>query len=245
MLHSTLKRLARLGGLLLVRQHHAGARYLEHPPGNTFEDVLFRTFPDLHSLNFLQVGANDGRRADPIASLIDTYGWSGLMLEPLPANFSELQRHRGADPRLQLRQVAIDATAGRRPLYDLKPDLPGLPDWARGLASFSRERLVTASRELGLDERAIIATDIITTTWTEVWHEFGPRRCDVLVIDAEGHDISLLRLAGLATHRPRVIHFEHACADVAERLGFYRELLELGYELATYQGDTIASLPAP
>jgi hypothetical protein len=46
----------------------------------------------------------------------------------------------------------------------------------------------------------------------------------------------------LATHRPRLIHFEHACCDVDEQLDFYRQLIALGYELATDGPDTTAWL---
>lgn len=63
------------------------------------------------------------------------------------------------------------------------------------------------------------------------------------MLDTEGYDLTLLRASGLAAHRPRLILFEHACNTLPERLEFYRELLELGYEVATCEGDTVATLP--
>lgn len=130
-------------------------------------------------------------------------------------------------------------------LYDLDCLAhPSLPDWAHGLGSFNRERILLAAHELGLDEKAIITEEITTMSWTEVWQDFGPHRCDLLVLDTEGHDLPLLHTADLGRHRPRIIHFEHACATPAERLEFCGKLLALGYELSTEGPDTTAWLPA-
>lgn len=237
------KRLLRRAGLVVATVRHTGVRYLDEPPVTTFDAILLQVFPELHGLRFIQVGANDGMQADPINRYIARHGWTGLRLEPLGGNFQALQRNCAGQTGVRCRQVAVDDTAGRRPIYDLRPDIARLPDWARGLASFDRSRLQQAAMELGLDESAISVETVETITWDQVWQESGPARCDLLIIDTEGHDIRLLRLAGLGRHRPKLIYFEHACTTLAERLDFYRELLLLGYELATQGGDTIAHLP--
>jgi len=243
LLRQHLLRILRHAGIILVSARNPRVRYFDHPPASAFEDVLLRTFPDLQGLNFIQIGANDGRRADPLRAFIDDYAWTGLMFEPLRANFADLQRHRGATPRLRLRRAAIDVTAGRRLVYDLEPGAASVPDWAHGLGSFSRERVEQAARDLGLLSTAIRAEEVETITWAQVWREFGPHCCDLLVLDTESYDMTLLRVADLAQHRPRVILFEHACNTLDERIAFYRELFELGYDLATCGGDTVASLP--
>lgn len=241
---SPLRSLLRRLGFVVARTSHRGARYLDHPPTSAFQDVLLRLFPDLHGLRFVQIGANDGRRADPLQPFIDRHAWTGLMIEPLAENFAALQRHRGANPRLRLRHAAVDVTAGKRLIYDLSPAVTArLPDWAGGLGSFSRTRLEQVTRELQLPDTAIVAEEVDTITWDEVWREAGAATCDLLVLDTEGYDITLLRASGLTMHRPRLILFEHACHTLPERLEFYRELLELGYELATCKGDTVAALP--
>jgi FkbM family methyltransferase len=238
------RRLLRRFGWVVVRARHPGVRYLDHPPATAFEEILLRTFPQLHGLGFIQIGANDGRHTDPLRPFIDEYEWHGLMFEPLRANFVRLQQNRGSTPRLQLRQAAIDVASGRRPMYDLAPHLSAqLPDWTRGLGSFSRDRVAQAVRELDLPESAIVVEEVETVTWDTVWQQFGSAPCDLLVLDTEGYDITLLRAAQLAARRPRLILFEHACNSREEQLAFYRELMELGYELATFAGDTVAYRP--
>ncbi len=245
-LNQTVLGLLRRAGFVLTPAHHRGTRYLDHPPGTAFQDLLLRIFPDLHGLRFIQVGANDGNRADPLRPFIDRYAWQGVMLEPLEKNFAALQRLHGANPRLQLRRAAVDVTAGRRTIYDFSVETKAsLPDWAGGLGSFSRARLEQAARELALPDSAIVPEEVDAIPWDAVWQEFGDKKCDLLVLDTEGYDLTLLRASGLARHRPRLILFEHACNTVAERLDFYRELIDLGYDLATCEGDTVATLPNP
>jgi FkbM family methyltransferase len=225
----------------IVSRRHAGIQFLEHVPKTAFDLVLLHSFPDLRSLKFIQVGANDGRRADPLAAYLEPCSWSGLMFEPLAANYAALIRRHAGNPRLQIRRLAVDTVAGSRMMYDLdRVACSNLPDWAYGLGSFSRERVLTAAGELGLGEQAIVVEKIATVTWDDVWRDFGPGRCDLLVLDTEGYDLTLLRAAGLAQHHPRLIHFEHACVGLDDRLAFYRELIDLGYDLVTDGPDTTA-----
>lgn len=199
----TFSRLLNRIGLLCVRTNHPASHYLRHLPASAFETVLFRLFPDQQGLRFIQIGANDGRRADPLQIFIDKHDWSGIMIEPLSKNFA---------------------------------------DWTRGLASFSRERVAQAASELGLPDTAIISEEIDTITWAQVWSEFGSRPCDLLTLDTEGYDLTLLRAASLSEHKPRIIHFEHACTTSEDRYAFYRELEQLGYEISTDGPDTTAWL---
>lgn len=243
MLRSILQNLADRCGVTVVSRHHAGQRYLQHPPKTAFDLVLLHCFPALRGLNFIQVGANDGQRADPLASYLGPCAWSGLMFEPLKTNHAALLRRHGENPRLRIRRAAVDTATGTRTMYDIdRATYPALPDWAYGLGSFSRERVLSAAHELGLDESAVVTEEIAAVSWEEVWRDFGPQRCDLLVLDTEGYDLILLRGAGLAQHRPRLVHFEHACASLDDRLAFYRELTDLGYEIATDGPDTTAWL---
>jgi FkbM family methyltransferase len=239
-----LKRIARQAGFVVATSGHAGARYLDRPPAGVFDEILLRSFPSLEGLNFIQIGANDGVRADPIHRYVLEYDWCGILVEPLPYFFAALRQTYAGRPNLILINAAVDREAGKRTMYVLRPDLPDLPDWSRGLGSFSEQRLREAARGFHLPDHAVAAELVQTTTWSEIRQRFGPRACDVLVVDVEGYDVEVLRQADLSTLRPRVIHFEHICVERAERLACYGELLDLGYEIATAGGDTIAYRPA-
>lgn len=236
------KDLSRRLGFTVVRDSHAAAKYLRAPSDQLFDLVLVRVFPSLHGLRFIQIGANDGVRCDPVRDKVLQYAWSGLLVEPLPPLFAELRRNYAGCPGLEFRNVAVDAAAGARTIHFLRPGLP-VPDWAHGLATFDLGRLQRTARELGRTDADILHEEIRTVTWDELLASTAEPRCDVLVVDAESHDIPILRAAPLRRLRPRVIHFEHGCAAPADRLAFYGELIGLGYELGTEGTDTTAWLP--
>jgi hypothetical protein len=121
---------------------------------------------------------------------------------------------------------------------------PGIqvPDWAHGMATFDIDRLRSTAKELGRHEEDILHLEIRTVTWEDLLAAFGSTVCDVLVVDAEGYDIPILRAAPLDRWRPRVIQFEHSCSGAGERLAFYGELLRIGYEIASDGTDTVAWL---
>lgn len=227
-------------GYSLIAADHPGARYTKHPPQSAFENVLLRRFPSLERLTFVQIGANDGQRIDPIAGFIASYEWRGVMLEPIPAYFEALAARYRNNPDIRLLPAALDLLPGRRSIYRLDPTLSGLPDWTHGLASFDPVRVQTVARELALSSSVVVCDQINAVAWSEVWNALGHHSCDILVVDTEGYDLTLLRAADLAVCRPSVIHFEHACVARAERLQFYGELLALGYEIATEGPDTTA-----
>src|SRR5580700_9172972 len=112
-----LRKILRQTGYRVARTAHAGVRYLDHPPRTAFDSALLRVFPSLDRLNFIQVGANDGVRGDPIRRYITACEWSGLLIEPLPALFAELQRNNAGNPRLDFPNAAVADRAGERPLY--------------------------------------------------------------------------------------------------------------------------------
>ena len=66
MLTSALRNLAKALGLTLISSRHRLAPFVEHPPQCAFDLILLKTFPDLQNLRFIQVGANDGQRVDPL-----------------------------------------------------------------------------------------------------------------------------------------------------------------------------------
>jgi len=235
------QKLLRRLGFTVVHNHHPAMKYFEALPAGFLDLVLLQVFPNRQGLRFIQIGANNGVRLDPIRAQVLRYGWRGVLVEPLPLVFAELQKNYAGTPGLQFINAAVDVTAGTRAIHFLRPGLP-VPDWAHGLATFDLARLQGTARELGRTDEDIVHQEIRTLTWEQLLADFGDGPCDVLVVDAEAYDIPILRAAPLGRLRPRVIHFEHSCASPADRLAFYGELISLGYEIASDGPDTIAWL---
>ncbi len=94
-------------------------------------------------MRFAQVGANDGKLADPILRFIETGAWQGVMIEPHPAYFADLSElHRGK-AGIQLVNCAVSNAEGQMQLFHLSEAEHGAyPSWARGCASLKHNRLV-------------------------------------------------------------------------------------------------------
>ncbi len=234
-----MKAFLRRLGLILASASHPGAVYLEHPPQSVFEGILLQRFPDLDGLSFIQVGANDGQRFDPLHPFLRKHRWRGVLVEPVPQNFRALEKTYDGCPRLVLLQALVDESSGTRTMYYVREGTPG-PDWIHGLATLSRKGLLESLRLVGLDERVVASEELPAVVWADVWCHLPSARCDVLALDTEGHDLVLLRAVDLASRRPTVVHFEHQHFSKSERLEVYGELMDLGYEIATDENDTTA-----
>ncbi len=240
-----IKWVLRRAGCVVATSGHLSARYIDYPPRCVLDEILLRLFPTPVGLNFIQVGAHDGVRVDPIHHSIRTWGWSGLLVEPIPALFEALRRNYAGQPGLSFLNAAIDEVSGERLMYRVSPMQPDVPDWLHGVIGFDIDQVRQLTRTCDVPDDAIVTESVRTVTWQDVRAAFGPRHCDVLVMDVEGFDVTLLRLANLSEMRPTVIQFEHSCANRTDRLNFYGELGDLGYEISTCVPDTIAYLAPP
>lgn len=237
-------RLATSLGVVVVKKDHPSLRYLTLPPYSGFIYAVQRAFSDLTGRRFIQVGANDGRREDPLHQLIRQLGWTGTLIEPRGIFCAQLRRLYGDRPDLRIVPAAIAETCTQRTLYHLSTEAAHLPDFAAGLATLDRQRIVTACRDLGIDPGLIREETIEALRWRDLEPATNLAATEILVLDTEGYDAVLLRLWPWSQCRPAVVHFEHACLSGSEYQATLYELRECGYEIVTDGADTTAFLPS-
>ena len=238
-----LKRLFQRIGLLVAKRSHPGARYLEHPPQSVFESVLLQRFPNLDNISFVQIGANDGKRFDPLYPFVKRHRWNGVLVEPMPQSFKALQKTYSGCSHLVLLQALVDEQRGVRTMHFVREGTPG-PEWISGLATLNRAHLIKTLQPINIDESLVVSEELPAIAWDDVWKHLPSPKCDLLVLDTEGYDLVLLRAANLASRRPTIVHFEHQHFSTAERRNIYDELMDLGYDIATDENDTTAWLRA-
>jgi FkbM family methyltransferase len=158
------------------------------------EDVMLRRFfGDQESGFYVDVGAHD-----PVAGSVTHHftlsGWRGINIEPLPAFFERLVEARPNDINLN---VAASDSVGTLELIVNKTE-PGLSTMTRELADgYERaghhlERILVSARPLA-----------------EIVREYCPDlTVDFLKIDAEGHELEVLRGVDLGVWRPRIVLIE-------------------------------------
>jgi FkbM family methyltransferase len=165
------------------------------------------------SVQFIQVGANDGQRADPIQSFIRSGRWNGIMIEPVPAVFAKLREtHRRRMGTVSFENCAIGSQDGNAIFYACRE--PHSP-----LSSFDKGNIEKHSKwalSLGLPDPADCIEEIVVpvSTLETICKHHGIDRLDVLVTDTEGHDCKAIQSLDLKNRRPLLIHFEHVhCPD--------------------------------
>src|ERR1044072_1354923 len=120
---------------------------LQHPDARltiTFDHLVASLILKSQDVFFVQIGAYDGRTSDPLYQYVTKYNWRGIAVEPQPHYFAKLEEAYSGLPDLELRNVAVAERRETRPLYAIDPDVPDLPPWTGGLASFDRSQLENA-----------------------------------------------------------------------------------------------------
>lgn len=169
--------------------------------------VLDAVSKQLDRVFFLNIGANDGRRFDRLSTLIDREGWSGIMVEPDPVYFSELQNNYGYNPRIALVNAAITKRAGKAPFYAARPD-SSLPEWVKGMGSFTPNHLTQQEENAPGISASIERIEVACETLPSLLTGNGVTRLDVVTFDTEGHDWICLQQLADVDLRPSVVFWE-------------------------------------
>jgi FkbM family methyltransferase len=193
-------------------------------------------------ITFLQIGAFDGRQADPLYQFVTRYHWRGVLVEPMPDAFAKLKQAYEHEPQIQLQNVAIAAEDGRRTLYHLKRDAPGLPTWAPMLASFDRDVVMRHQAQIPNIESVLETTDVPCLTLNTLLARANLDRVDLLQIDTEGWDYEILKLVDFNRIRPAIINYEHAHLQADDWDAAVGLLVRNGYRVGIGPYDTVGYL---
>jgi FkbM family methyltransferase len=231
-----VKAAARSFGYEVQRADTPLAALISDPSRSHMAYALVKVFRSLEGLRFLQIGANDGRRNDPICHLIDRFGWSGVFVEPDPVMMARLQVHRPG-PRFTHVPFAVARQTGRLTFYSLEGK--GLPEFANGLGTLSRERIEAAARHLEKFDPRIVERAIDCLSVPDLLAKVG-KSFDVLVIDVEGLDYDILQLLAESHALAKIVHYEHKCLSEEDRQGSFALLMQTGYNLLITEEDCTA-----
>ncbi|MCH2146135.1 MAG: FkbM family methyltransferase [Phycisphaerales bacterium] len=222
-------------------------RYIKElisPQDRLFRKVVGRIArkPDF---KFVQIGSNDGKRADPLYPYIRKHGWSGIMVEPVPYLFERLKANHAGRDNLTLRNVAVSSEGGVMTFYYFK-EHGDQTDWTsgNGLGSFNREHAYHVRSQIPGFEENLTEMEIETITFTDLVE--GLDHIDLLHIDTEGYDFEIIKTIDFELHSPSAILYESACLnrfykDEGAKAAARAYLDEKGYDCYEY-GRTLDTL---
>jgi FkbM family methyltransferase len=232
-----------------IRRYCSGlpGALLRHPEGELQLDldmVLSHFRLEHPQVTMLQIGAFDGISDDAIYPLVEKHALSGVLVEPQSDAFARLQANYARfAPRFKFVNAAIGACDGTVPLYRVRSGTQG-PQWLHGIASLDKRVLLRHTKMFPQLEQYIDVQDVPCYSFATLFRHCGLDRVDLLQIDAEGHDLQVLRWFDVAARRPAIVRFEHKHLDRREYDGYVEMLIELGYRVAFRGFDTLAYLPS-
>ena len=164
-------------------------------------------------LGFVHIGAHHWFPPTRDAMLHDVatrHNWTGLLVEPSPHVFEELQRRATttASPHVPVQAALCARSAPAVPFYAVSPTAAGddMPSWVTEIGSLRSDHARGHQGILGR-EIPVEQIDVECLGFEDLVSRHGGVM-DVLVVDAEGADVDLLATLPLDRLRPRVIVFE-------------------------------------
>lgn len=206
----------------LARSYKANGRAID---GSNAIDVfavlvrhLFSSVPPF----VIQVGANDGKMADPLCGLI-TPEWRGVLVEPHPEAFARLQQTYKGFSKLKLVQCAVTE---RNETVTLQ----------------LCQNTVESSIARGDFKGASGSVSVQGQTLQTLLQEQSVSRADIMVVDTEGYDYKIVKqIFDVKDFRPTILQFEHTLMEPHQ----YDELLQLmannNYSFSQVGVDTVAT----
>lgn len=184
-------------------------------------------------IRVLQIGAYDGLHADPINACLERYieDVEAILVEPQPEVVSRLRNRWEDYGNIVVEAVAISDKDGSVKMWRPLSDRDSSP-WA-SLDPLHRRRF-------GLSESEVEEIEVPAVTISTLLHMHQWDHCDVMQVDAEGQDFSIVKQAIESGYRPTIINLEswHLCKW--ERDAMLALLAQEGYKIADWSRDTLA-----
>lgn len=198
-------------------------------------------------INFIQVGASDGLRWDPIRRFVIRDKWKGVLIEPINPVYEMLRSNYSYvnNNDLIFENCAISTNEGTIKFWSYSDEF---------LKSLSIEERLFYLRKSSLD-KTLVEKSLSKIECHEdciEWYEatslpleniidryFFGKVIDLIFIDAEGFDDQVIRTINFDKCTPRTIIYEN------HNLGKNKEIIEnylskKGYSIKTMGGDTVA-----
>lgn len=207
-------------------------------------DWLDRFSHSMRKVRFVQIGANDGLRNDPVREFVIRDRWEGVLIEPLPDVFELLKRNYAGHRGLQFLNAAIAAEEGSLSFWTFQSQfLAGLSEEERldylRKASFDKGHVCKFLQ--GHPESVLKEIKVPCKTLTGVVRQYLPEGLDLLVIDAEGYEPQIIRSIDFNQVRPRAVFFEshHIASQMPQLMSIFQGA---GYRVEHIGGDSVATL---
>ena len=196
-------------------------------------------------VDVIQIGAHVGKGDKVFAEVERGRIRSGILLEPIPALFQELQaNYAGVGGDFRLVNAALHPTR-KEAMLEYVADIRGLPIWSCAIGSMvpsvKHKHIRMICEECGRTPTFVEIT-VPCVTFEELLHDYEVEAVHELHIDTEGMDKEILVSFPFDRFRPAKVVFEFAHLELSDREEAVSLLHGLGYRLRKDDIDYIAEL---
>ncbi|MEZ4856624.1 MAG: FkbM family methyltransferase [Gelidibacter sp.] len=210
---------------------------------NFLESLLHHYLETYKSVNFIQIGANDGKRFDPIYEFVKYNGTrvKGYVVEPVKDYYEDLCANYKNHPNIMPLNVAIHNTLQETSIYKVGKAFESMvPEFALGIASFDKNH----HKKTHIPSEYIIEEKVKCMSLEIMIETYQIKQLDVLILDAEGYDYEILMQIDYKKVTPAIIHFEHGLKTGTMTKNQFDELKVVlqsnNYQLFVDTGDVTA-----
>lgn len=194
-------------------------------PKATFEF----NFPLNKEFKFIQVGGHDGISFDFLYYKILERNSKGIILEPSPKYFQELEVNYKGRESINLLQQAIFSKNEKVSLFEVnEKGLLKLSQFGHGIGSVNKSHLL----KHGLEEDEIDNYKVDGITFSSLIDEYPEfAKIDYLQIDTEGFDFEILKMIDFSKFQVDFIKYEKENLSEKDLIESERLLKSLGFEI--------------
>ena len=209
---------------------------------NPLEQLFYKYIDD--DFFFIQIGANNGQRYDPIYQLITTEKEkvSGIAVEPVQEYYDELRETYKDFPTIKLIRKAIHSTHKEETIYKINPGYVQMEEHLKGMSSFDKNNFTKD----GIPEADIFTERVSCISIMDLLEAEKITRLHLLQVDAEGYDSEIIKSIDFNKIKPFIINFEHRwmyhLIPEAEIFTLFGRLLDNGYTIIMNRNDALAYL---
>lgn len=199
---------------------------------SSFDKIIRHHSKRTKDFFFIQIGANDGLKADPIYLYVNKYHWKGILIEPVQYIFNKLKANYKDVKNLAFENSAIGEKNGFKNFYRLKR-LEGrnIPLWYDEIGSFFKKNVLKHKDKLKDIEKYLITEKIRCSTLKSILAKYQVKKVDLLIIDAEGYDYQILKQIPFNKLKPKIIIFEDRHLSSNEKENCRKILIKNGYSI--------------
>lgn len=159
----------------------------------------------------LQIGANDGKMADPIFNKVKMHKWNGLFVEPITYLFNRLKLNYKDCKNLKFENSVIAKHSGTIDFFQFPEEFENnkdFPFWASGMGSVLRPFDSPGHKNIKSKNFDMIMKKTPCLTFDDLLKKHNIKKIDLLQIDTEGFDGELVCSIDFTKIRPKYIRYE-------------------------------------